>query len=70
MICSAYYLLATVQDGEDVETVFSGPEDEEDLDKTLAVERFGDLIGKSVLRDQEKQGRSYSESDFECMYPL
>lgn len=50
--------------------MFSGPEDEEDLDKTLAVERFGDLIGKSVLRDQEKQGRSYSESDFECTYAL
>ncbi|XP_042299815.1 anion exchange protein 3 [Sceloporus undulatus] len=53
------------QDGENAETAFPGPEDEEDLDKTLAVERFGDLISKSVLRDQEKHGRSYSESDFE-----
>ncbi|XP_060628713.2 anion exchange protein 3 isoform X1 [Anolis sagrei] len=53
------------QDGEDAETAFPAPEDEEDLDKTLGVERFGDLISKSVLRDQEKHGRSYSESDFE-----
>ncbi|CAI5762852.1 anion exchange protein 3 isoform X1 [Podarcis lilfordi] len=53
------------QDGEDAETAFPGTEDEEDLDKTLAIERFGDLISKSVLRDQEKLGRSYSESDFE-----
>ncbi|XP_048340159.1 anion exchange protein 3 isoform X1 [Sphaerodactylus townsendi] len=51
--------------GEDAETAFSGTEDEEDLDKTLSVERFGDLISKSVLRDQEKHGRSYSERDFE-----
>ncbi|XP_061465421.1 anion exchange protein 3 isoform X2 [Rhineura floridana] len=54
-----------MQDGEDAETSFPGTEEEEDLDKTLAVERFGDLISKSVLRDQEKQGRNYSESDFE-----
>ncbi|KAF7241925.1 Anion exchange protein 3 [Varanus komodoensis] len=53
------------QDGEDAEMAFHGTEDEEDLDKTLAIERFGDLISKSVLRDQEKQGRSYCESDFE-----
>ncbi|XP_066467654.1 anion exchange protein 3 isoform X2 [Tiliqua scincoides] len=53
------------QDGEDVEIAFPGTEDEEDLDKTLAVERFGDLIRKTVLIDQENQGRSYSESDFE-----
>uniref|UniRef100_A0ACB8G1K9 Uncharacterized protein n=1 Tax=Sphaerodactylus townsendi TaxID=933632 RepID=A0ACB8G1K9_9SAUR len=54
-----------MQGGEDAETAFSGTEDEEDLDKTLSVERFGDLISKSVLRDQEKHGRSYSERDFE-----
>ncbi|KAL8182976.1 UNVERIFIED_CONTAM: hypothetical protein K2H54_010348 [Gekko kuhli] len=51
--------------GHDAETAFPVGEDEEDLDKTLSVERFGDLISKSVLRDQEKHGRSYSERDFE-----
>ncbi|KAM6461211.1 anion exchange protein 3 isoform 2-T3 [Liasis olivaceus] len=53
------------QDGGDDEAAFPGTEDDEDLDKTLAVERFGDLISKSALRDQEKQGRSYCETDFE-----
>ncbi|XP_060117911.1 anion exchange protein 3 [Heteronotia binoei] len=53
------------QSAEDAETAFPGTEDEEDLDKTLSVERFGDLISKSVLRDQEKHSRSYSERDFE-----
>lgn len=57
-----------MQDGKDHEAAVSGMEDDEDLDKTLSIERFGDLISKSVWRDQEKQGRSYSERDFECMY--
>lgn len=70
LICSADCLLIGVQDGEDVEIAFPGTEDEEDLDKTLAVERFGDLISKTVLVDQENQGRSYSETDFECTYVL
>lgn len=59
-----------MQDSEDVVIAFPGTEDEEDLDKTLAVERFGDLISKTVLLDHENQGRSYSESDFECTYAL
>lgn len=59
-------LLTDVQDGGDDEAAFPGTEDDDELDKTLGVERFGDLIGKSALRDQEKQGRSYSETDFEC----
>ncbi|XP_054827076.1 anion exchange protein 3 [Eublepharis macularius] len=53
------------QGDEDAEIAFPGTEDEEDLDKTFSVERFGDLICKSVLRDQEKQGRCYNERDFE-----
>lgn len=59
-------LLTDVQDGGDDEAAFPGTEDDDELDKTLGVERFGDLISKSALRDQEKQGRSYSETDFEC----
>lgn len=59
-------LLTDVQDSGDDEAAFPGTEDDDELDKTLGVERFGDLISKSALRDQEKQGRSYSETDFEC----
>lgn len=44
-----------------------GAEDDEDLDKTLSIERFGDLISKSASSNLEKQRRSYSERDFECM---
>uniref|UniRef100_A0A8D0G848 Band 3 cytoplasmic domain-containing protein n=1 Tax=Sphenodon punctatus TaxID=8508 RepID=A0A8D0G848_SPHPU len=40
-------------------------EEEEDLDKTLSIKRFGDLISKSAWRDMEKQSRSYNERDFE-----
>uniref|UniRef100_A0A8B9PK54 Anion exchange protein n=1 Tax=Apteryx owenii TaxID=8824 RepID=A0A8B9PK54_APTOW len=42
-----------------------GAEDDEDLDKTLSIKRFGDLISKSASSDLEKQRRSYSERDFE-----
>ncbi|XP_054236996.1 anion exchange protein 3 [Indicator indicator] len=42
-----------------------GAEDDEDLDKTLSIERFGDLISKSASSNLEKQRRSYSERDFE-----
>nr|XP_004662949.2 anion exchange protein 3 [Jaculus jaculus] len=40
-------------------------EEEDDLGKTLAVRRFGDLISKPPAWDQEKPSRSYSERDFE-----
>ncbi|XP_075770570.1 anion exchange protein 3 isoform X2 [Pelodiscus sinensis] len=40
-------------------------EDDEDLDKTLSIQRFGDLISKSASRDLEEQRRSYNERDFE-----
>ncbi|XP_006890331.1 PREDICTED: anion exchange protein 3 isoform X2 [Elephantulus edwardii] len=45
-----------------------GPDSEEeddDLGKTLAVSRFGDLISKPPAWDPEKPSRSYSERDFE-----
>nr|XP_058911165.1 anion exchange protein 3 isoform X3 [Kogia breviceps] len=40
-------------------------EEEDDLGKTLAVSRFGDLINKPPAWDPEKPSRSYSERDFE-----
>lgn len=41
-------------------------EEDDDLGKTLAVSRFGDLISKTPAWDPEKPSRSYSERDFEC----
>lgn len=41
-------------------------EEDDDLGKTLAVSRFGDLISKPPAWDPEKPSRSYSERDFEC----
>ncbi|XP_059961997.1 anion exchange protein 3 isoform X2 [Mesoplodon densirostris] len=40
-------------------------EEDDDLGKTLAVSRFGDLINKPPAWDPEKPSRSYSERDFE-----
>ncbi|XP_059133986.1 anion exchange protein 3 isoform X3 [Peromyscus eremicus] len=40
-------------------------EEDDDLGKTLAVSRFGDLISKTPAWDPEKPSRSYSERDFE-----
>ncbi|KAM7105902.1 anion exchange protein 3 isoform 1-T1 [Molossus nigricans] len=40
-------------------------EEDDDLGKTLAVSRFGDLISKPPAWDPEKPIRSYSERDFE-----
>uniref|UniRef100_A0A8D0YJ53 Anion exchange protein n=1 Tax=Sus scrofa TaxID=9823 RepID=A0A8D0YJ53_PIG len=40
-------------------------EEDDDLGKTLAVSRFGDLISKPPAWDPEKPSRSYSERDFE-----
>ncbi|KFV18668.1 Anion exchange protein 3 [Tauraco erythrolophus] len=55
-----------LQQGRDrAEKASPGAEDDEDLDKTLSIERFGDLISKSASSDLEKQRRSYSERDFE-----
>ncbi|XP_071667051.1 anion exchange protein 3 isoform X4 [Patagioenas fasciata] len=55
-----------LQQGRDrAEKAFPGAEDDEDLDKTLSIERFGDLISKSASSNLEKQRRSYSEKDFE-----
>uniref|UniRef100_A0A674IKN0 Solute carrier family 4 member 3 n=1 Tax=Terrapene triunguis TaxID=2587831 RepID=A0A674IKN0_9SAUR len=47
------------------EEAFPPAEDDEDLDKTLSIKRFGDLISKSASRDLEEQRRNYSERDFE-----
>ncbi|XP_029081877.1 anion exchange protein 3 isoform X2 [Monodon monoceros] len=40
-------------------------EEDDDLGKTLAVSRFGDLINKPPAWDPKKPSRSYSERDFE-----
>ncbi|KAG6924640.1 solute carrier family 4 member 3, partial [Chelydra serpentina] len=53
------------QDSDNAEEAFHPAEDDEDLDKTLSVKRFGDLISKSASRDLEEQRRNYSERDFE-----
>ncbi|KAM7152935.1 anion exchange protein 3 [Macrochelys suwanniensis] len=53
------------QDSVNTEEAFHPAEDDEDLDKTLSVKRFGDLISKSASRDLEEQRRNYSERDFE-----
>lgn len=60
------YLVISVQGRDHAEKASPGAEDDEDLDKTLSVERFGDLISKSASSNLEKQRRSYSERDFEC----
>ncbi|XP_043380773.1 anion exchange protein 3 isoform X3 [Chelonia mydas] len=53
------------QDSDNAEEAFPPAEDDEDLDKTLSIKRFGDLISKSASRDLEEQRRNYSERDFE-----
>lgn len=60
-------LAISVQGRDRAEKASPGAEDDEDLDKTLSIERFGDLISKSASSNLEKQRRSYSERDFECM---
>uniref|UniRef100_A0A9J8BPW5 Anion exchange protein n=1 Tax=Cyprinus carpio carpio TaxID=630221 RepID=A0A9J8BPW5_CYPCA len=43
----------------------AGQEDEE-WEKALSVERFGDIITESTINGADKMGRSYNEKDFEC----
>ncbi|XP_043380772.1 anion exchange protein 3 isoform X2 [Chelonia mydas] len=47
------------QDSDNAEEAFPPAEDDEDLDKTLSIKRFGDLISKSASRDLEEQRRNY-----------
>ncbi|XP_016363333.1 anion exchange protein 3-like, partial [Sinocyclocheilus anshuiensis] len=42
----------------------AGEEDEE-WEKALSVERFGDIITESAINGADKMGRSYNEKDFE-----
>ncbi|XP_067266551.1 anion exchange protein 3 [Chanodichthys erythropterus] len=42
----------------------AGQEDEE-WEKALSVERFGDIITESAINGADKMGRSYNEKDFE-----
>lgn len=42
--------------------------EDEDLDRALSVERFGDIITESGTNGADKMGRSYNEKDFECEY--
>ncbi|MCJ8732754.1 hypothetical protein PDJAM_G00215210 [Pangasius djambal] len=39
--------------------------EDEDWDRTLSVERFGDIITESGTNGADKMGRSYNEKDFE-----
>lgn len=43
-------------------------QEEEDWEKALSVERFGDIISESASINGEKMGRSYNEKDFECNF--
>lgn len=61
-ICSHVQVLAEEEKGST-----EGLEDE-DWDRTLSVERFGDIITESGTNGAEKMGRSYNEKDFECKY--
>nr|XP_015214763.1 PREDICTED: anion exchange protein 3 isoform X1 [Lepisosteus oculatus]XP_015214764.1 PREDICTED: anion exchange protein 3 isoform X1 [Lepisosteus oculatus] len=49
----------------DVEKSSSNGQEEENWEKALSVERFGDIISESSSRNAEKMGRSYNERDFE-----
>ncbi|TRY92822.1 hypothetical protein DNTS_024888 [Danionella cerebrum] len=40
-------------------------QDEEEWEKALSVERFGDIISESAINGADKMGRSYNEKDFE-----
>ncbi|MGH0116883.1 UNVERIFIED_CONTAM: hypothetical protein FKN15_040872 [Acipenser sinensis] len=49
----------------DIEKHSPNGQEEEDWEKTLSVERFGDFISETSSWNAEKTGRSYSERDFE-----
>ncbi|XP_033863742.2 anion exchange protein 3-like isoform X2 [Acipenser ruthenus] len=49
----------------DIEKRSPKGQEEEDWEKALSVERFGDLISETSSRNAEKTGRSYNERDFE-----
>ncbi|XP_066543485.1 anion exchange protein 3 isoform X2 [Amia ocellicauda] len=50
---------------DDVEKSSSNGQEEENWEKALSVERFGDIILESSSRNAEKMGRCYNERDFE-----
>lgn len=41
-------------------------EEEENWEKSLSVERFGDIISDSASTSRDRMGRHYTEKDFEC----
>ncbi|MGH0122893.1 UNVERIFIED_CONTAM: hypothetical protein FKN15_008818 [Acipenser sinensis] len=49
----------------DIEKHSPNGQEEEDWEKALSVERFGDFISETSSRHTEKTGRSYNERDFE-----
>lgn len=63
---SLVQVLAELEEEEE-EGSTEGLEDE-DWDRALSVERFGDIITESGMNGADKMGRSYSEKDFECNY--
>lgn len=47
------------------------PEQEEDeLHRTLGVERFEEILQEAGSRGGEEPGRSYGEEDFECEWKI
>lgn len=45
-------------------------DEEENLEKALSVERFGDIISDSASPSGDRMGRNYTEKDFECKQNL
>lgn len=44
-------------------------QEEDDLHRTLGVERFEEILQEAGSRGGEEPGRSYGEEDFECEGP-
>lgn len=44
-------------------------QEEDDLHRTLGVERFEEILQEAGSRGGEELGRSYGEEDFECEGP-
>lgn len=55
-----------IQEGDDGSAEeLEGEEEEENWEKALSVERFGDIISDSASTTGDRMGRHYTEKDFE-----
>lgn len=45
---------------------FAAEQEEDELHRTLGVERFEEILQEAGSRGGEELGRSYGEEDFEC----